>query len=551
MRAAPPAPGWRTWLALPVALLALNASLTFVNVWPTPKVRWGGTLSVELAAAVLLLAIAERRRVRLARTLLPALWVPLVAGHYLDVTAPGLYGRDVNLYWDAQHLGNVTGMLSYVAPWWLIALVLAAVVSVIAGAFLLGRLAFGPLVRACEVPTLRRALGATACVLVAFFLAGEVSGASAGTGVATSRGMVRPWFADPASAAYVRQARFVLAMVGPWRVAPTLGATPPAMQRDLRPFGADVVLAFVESYGAVTYDRPDLARVVAPARHALAAAASASGRQVLSAFVDSPTFGASSWLAHLSLLSGVEVRDQYAYTVLMTEPRDTLPRLFRRSGYRAVALMPGVRQAWPEGAFYGFDRIYGRADLEYRGPQFGWWGIPDQYALAAIDAREFTPDRTQPVFVVFPTSTTHAPFGPVAPYLADWSQVRQPDAYDPDEIARIMAAPPDLTNLSPSYAHATAYDLQCFAGYVQQHAADDQVLILIGDHQPPAAVSGPGASHEVPMHVVTSRPEVVRALRAAGFVPGVVPQRPAVSRMHALVPTLVEAFAASPRPVAE
>ena len=52
---------------------------------------------------------------------LPAIWVVLVAGHYLDVTAPGLYGREFNLYWDSQHLGNVARCLHATAPWWLIA----------------------------------------------------------------------------------------------------------------------------------------------------------------------------------------------------------------------------------------------------------------------------------------------------------------------------------------------------------------------------------------------------------------------------------------------
>ena len=55
----------------------------------------------------------------------------------------------------------------------------------------------------------------------------------------------------------------------------------------------------------------------------------------------------------------LEVRDQYAYTLLMASDRDTLPRAFRRRGYRSVALMPGMRQMWPEGAFYGIDEIYG------------------------------------------------------------------------------------------------------------------------------------------------------------------------------------------------
>ena len=85
--------------------------------------------------------------------------------------------------------------------------------------------------------------------------------------------------------------------------------------------------------------------------------------------------------------------------------------------------MPGMRQPWPEGAFYGFDEIYGRDLLEYQGPQFGWWSIPDQYALAKLDALEGARSSRAPLFVVFPTSTTHAPYGPVAPYQPDWSRV--------------------------------------------------------------------------------------------------------------------------------
>ena len=56
---------------------------------------------------------------------------------------PGLYGRDFNLYWDSQHLGNVTAMLARAAPWWLIATVAGVSVLVMVLAYVLARLAFG------------------------------------------------------------------------------------------------------------------------------------------------------------------------------------------------------------------------------------------------------------------------------------------------------------------------------------------------------------------------------------------------------------------------
>ena len=136
--------------------------------------------------------------------------------------------------------------------------------------------------------------------------------------------------------------------------------------------GTDVLVFFLESYGAVTFERPALATPLASRRAALESTIRELGSEIVSAYFQSPTFGGSSWLAHLSLISGVEVRDQYAYTSLLASRRETIISNFARRGYRTVALMPGMRQAWPEGAFYHYDQIYGRDLLEYKGPEFGW-----------------------------------------------------------------------------------------------------------------------------------------------------------------------------------
>ena len=111
----------------------------------------------------------------------------------------------------------------------------------------------------------------------------------------------------------------------------------------------------------------------------------------MSAFVESPTFGGNSWLAHISLLSGLEIRDEDANVLLMRSKRDTLISAFGRRGYRTIAVMPGLQQSWPEGIFYGFNAIYDGETLDYKGPPFGWWTIPDQFAVARLDAAEIEP----------------------------------------------------------------------------------------------------------------------------------------------------------------
>ena len=533
--------GWRVWPALAVSLVILNASLTFENVWPTLKIRWGSALSLELALCVLLLAVAHRWAGRLARRVLPAIWVVLVAGHYLDVTAPGLYGREFNLYWDSQHLGNVAAMLGRDAPWWLIASTAGAAVLAVGVAYALARVATGQVASAIERRGSRLVLGSVAAAVTILWTVQTLWG---GLPIAVA-------FADPVTPAYVRQARFVLATLGPDSAAPPLGPSP-ALDADLRSLGgADVWLIFVESYGAVAYETPAIAGALADSLADFESAIGETGREVVSAYVESPTLGASSWLAHLSLLSGVEVRDQYAYTSLMASGRDTMVTSFSRRGYRTVALMPGMRQAWPEGAFYGFDVIYDRELLEYAGPEFGWWSIPDQYALAKLDALEGERPSRAPLFVVFPTSTTHAPFGPVAPYQPDWSRVLTQDPYDQADVDRAMAARPDLTNLGPSYVKAMAYEFESLAGHLREQR-DERTMIVIGDHQPPAAVSGPDAPWRVPVHVLGprlgSRRQVLDRLLAHGFQQGLEPRLPSIGAMHALVPMLLDAFDASDGP---
>src|SRR6185369_6293123 len=124
-----------------------------------------------------------------------------------------------------------------------------------------------------------------------------------------------------------RQARVAIrALRGSKAVAPS----PPINATLSRVTGADVLLIFLESYGAVTFDRPAFAERLSPARAALLAAIDETNRDVVSGFVESPTFGGSSWLAHISLLSGVEVRDPDTNALLMAQKRDTMVSTFKR-----------------------------------------------------------------------------------------------------------------------------------------------------------------------------------------------------------------------------
>jgi hypothetical protein len=330
---------------------------------------------------------------------------------------------------------------------------------------------------------------------------------------------------------------------------PDLGTSPDFGGGLGRVQGADVFVVFIESYGAATYDRPALAPRVAAGREALAAAAAASGRAIASAFVESPTFGGASWLAHASLLAGVEVRAGDTYNLLTTQRRDTLVHAFARAGYRTIALMPGLRRDWREGvALYGFDAVYDAGRLDYRGPAFGWWRIPDQYALGKLDRAEVAQSVRQPLFVFFPTITSHAPFRPMPPYQQDWARLLSDEPYDASVAQALRSERAEWKDLDPAYADAIGYVLAALAGYLRERPGADFVLIVLGDHQPPAGVAGERPSWDVPVHVMTSRRAIVDELVASGFTIGVAPQRMPIGGTHALTPLLLRAFGSGAQP---
>jgi hypothetical protein len=536
---APSRPAIRQWLTLAAALLLLNAALTLGNVWPTPWIEPRAEISVEVAALVLGLAayaeLAARRGFappgRRTALCLAALMFVLTIGRYADVTAPALYGRPVNLYWDARHLPNVGAMLAEVASPKMLAAFLAilvAFVAVIGGALYW---ALARVERGLRDVASRRALGALAAALVAAFFLGS---------------LLEPvgyWFSAPVLATYRDQLAFVLEA----RSGSARRALPdrPLAPSDLgRVRGADVLLIFLESYGAVTYDSAPIAAIVANGRRELAEAAEATGREVSSAFVESTTFGGSSWLAHSSLLTGLDVREPGAYDLLLTQQRPTLPKQFASAGYRTLAVMPGLKNDWPEGAFYGFDAILGERELDYRGPEFGWWQIPDQYSLAKLDRLALTSGTRARVFVFFPTINTHIPFRPTPPYQPDWTRVLGPHPFDDAAAAASIAQSPDWTSLGVPYAESFVYTLEYLGGYLRARPDTDFVLVLLGDHQPAAGVTGVGARWDVPVHVVTSRGAVTRALRDSGFVAGLglTPTSRAIGGMAELTTILLRAF---------
>lgn len=529
------------WFGFVLVVMLLNALLSFGNDWPGIGVVLRPQLAPEACVLVLGLVVFAHLRGRVPASMCStwaAVFVLLVLVRYIDVTVPAVLGRPVNLYWDGRHAWQVLLMAWSGQS--------AARVLWTGCAVLLGIAALFLIVRCCAVW-----IGGFSSVR-----GGRLWAVLAGMALPVAFHMWQPWFdregrplfADAATPAVHRAVLQWRDAVSPARQALLLSDSPvEAFARaDLAALGGgDVLVLFAEAYGAITLDDGDLAAQLEDARAVLDAAIRRDGREVVSARVVSPTFGGGSWLAHSALLSGVDTAPAGAYETLLASDRPTLTGHFARHGYRTVGWMPGLQMPWPEGAYYGYERIADVHTLGYRGPAFGYWRVPDQAAMALLHAQEFDSGREQPGrprFAVFPTVSSHAPFRPLAPWVDNWAALEHSDAYDAATHAAVLAEPVSWSDPRPAYVASMRYTLTWLAQYLNERASPDLVLVIVGDHQPVGSVTGPGANWEVPVHVISANARLSRTLRERGFIRGMYPAETALGPMHALTAILLEAF---------
>ncbi|HET6547911.1 MAG TPA: CDP-alcohol phosphatidyltransferase family protein [Solirubrobacter sp.] len=313
--------------------------------------------------------------------------------------------------------------------------------------------------------------------------------------------------------------------------------------------GKDVLLVFVESYGRVAVQgssfSPGIDAVLGRGNQQLRAA----GFSSRSAFLTSPTFGGLSWLAHSTLQSGIRVDGQRAYDELVKNDRLTLTRAFKRAGWRAVGVMPANHRAWPEGStFYGYDAIYDRRNLGYRGPDFGLPPMPDQFTLLALQRRELAERRRPPLFAEVDLISSHAPWTRI-PRLIPWHDVGDGSIFDriPAEESTQASLFGDAERARAAYGHSIEYSLRTLFSFVRRYGDDDLVLVVLGDHQPATLVSGQDAGHDVPISVIAHDPKVIDRIAGWGWQDGMWPSpRAPVWPMAAFRDRFFAAFGSSP-----
>jgi hypothetical protein len=314
--------------------------------------------------------------------------------------------------------------------------------------------------------------------------------------------------------------------------------------------GKDVVVSFIESYGRSAVESPGLSTGIDRTLDAGTRQLQAAGFASRSGWLTSPTAGGGSWLAQSTLLSGLWIKNQNTYDKFTASKRLTLNGAFHRADWRTLAVVPGVKKAWPQARVFGFDKIYDAHHLGYQGPHFGWSWVTDQYVLDHFQETEYGVKGRGPIMTEMPLTSSHMPWTPL-PSMVDWNAVGDGSVFTPMAAAGASRAEvwKDPQRIRRQYAQSVQYSLTALTSWVRDYGDDDLVLVFLGDHQPIPLVAGENASHDVPITIVAKDPKVLEAISSWGWTDGLRPKHDApVWPMDAFRDKFLIAFGSTPHP---
>ncbi|MEU9403158.1 CDP-alcohol phosphatidyltransferase [Streptomyces sp. NPDC048242] len=330
------------------------------------------------------------------------------------------------------------------------------------------------------------------------------------------------------------------------------GDTPPAqLVPDLR--GKDMLFTFIESYGRSAIEDPIMAPGVDKTLDERTEALTKAGYHAKSGWLTSATYGGSSWLGHSTTLSGLWISNQQRYRTVMASDHLSLTKVFQKSGaWDTVGIMPGVQKAWPEQSYFGLDKVYNAFELGYKGPKFSWSTMPDQYALEQFQQRVHGKKRTdgKSLMSEIILTSSHQPWAPI-PKMVGWDQLGDGSVFKGIEAAGNKSADviADTTKSRQEYGKSIQYSVTALTEWLTRYGSEDTVLVVLGDHQPIARVSGNHASRDVPISIIAKDPKVLDKVADWGWSDGLRPAHNApVWKMSAFRDRFLTAYGSTPHP---
>lgn len=289
---------------------------------------------------------------------------------------------------------------------------------------------------------------------------------------------------------------------------------------ELKETPPNIYFFLIESYGSMFYQEPALVASSKEVFHTFSNQLNQSGFSLTNHFSESTTTGGQSWLAYSSLLFGYRMDNNLLFESHMNDPdfweSNGLLQLLKKLGYTNYNLNPispvqGINVPYDEmRKFYSIDHWLLREEVEYDGHLYGFGSCPpDQHSLN-YTMEKIKKDGNQPHSLFFLTKNSHSPF--ISPeYVEDWRSLSPVEK--PKRFNKGFFSYPNLQD----YKTAIAYELKLLSEFITNNGENNDIFIVMGDHQPPLLSDPDIYGHSTPVHIISKNEAYINEYKTYGF----------------------------------
>ena len=279
-------------------------------------------------------------------------------------------------------------------------------------------------------------------------------------------------------------------------------------------------IIFIESYGSFYYLNEAKKALADKAYKQFQNSLSQKQWQSVSNFSESPTLGGQSWLTYSTFLYGIKIKNNTYFENFLHDTdfsqSDSLLKIFRDHGYYNFNLNPikpikQIQVPYEQmRTFYCIDEWILNESLNFKGDTYGFGkSPPDQYSLN-FAMEKISLQEKKPYTFFYLTQSSHTPF--ISPAMVqDWESLSSSDGRQHYHEGFLKQP------ATEDYYIAIKYQLDVLQEVILKWGRDNDIFLLMGDHQPPVLSNYDKYGLYTPVHIISKKESFLRGFQEYGF----------------------------------
>jgi hypothetical protein len=277
---------------------------------------------------------------------------------------------------------------------------------------------------------------------------------------------------------------------------------------------------FIESYGSILLQHEEMQSSFKDIFERFEMTLSKNNWKIISNLSMAPSASAFSWLCYSTFIYGYKIHQHAHYQRFIKNPlfynSDNLMRILKNQGYRTYFLNPiqsnnkikvDYNYLTP---FYGIDNWILLDDLHYTGDRYGFGDCPpDQFSIN--QGREIIEKNEDPYALMFLTKNSHSPFTSPQSLSKSWQSLNKKGGRS-NYGGGFLSRP-----TTHDYLNAINYQLENLGDFIVNTAKEDDIYVVIGDHQPPVLNNSKIYGLNTPIHLVSRNTNFLQGFKEYGF----------------------------------